>query len=115
MSLREQNREVLRQIEQRGGDLTFARPVEFAVIFPDRSGAAAFADRARKRGFDVAKDAPDRDADPADPRLPFEIVAGSRMVPGVDAINATEEILAELAAECGGRVDGWVFQGQPDR
>ena len=87
--------DALRRLVASGDNLTLARPVEFAFVFGQPSDARRFGTQARAAGFL----APDTGS--------TEVIVSVDMVPTYAVIIATDTRLAALAAENGGRSDGW--------
>ncbi|QAY78404.1 ribonuclease E inhibitor RraB [Sphingosinicella sp. BN140058] len=102
MSLYDENEEVLRRMAAAGDDLGRPRPMDFSHLFPTREGAIAFARRVDAEGFTPVVRPYDK------PGLPFDVtVTTAPMLPTCANVTATEQRLATLAAEQGGRPDGW--------
>lgn len=102
MSLYNENAAVLRDMAAAGDDLGRSRPMDFNHLFPTREGAIAFARRVDAEGLTPVVRSYDK------PGFPFDVtVTTQAVIPTCDFITATEQRLAVIAAEFGGRPDGW--------
>ncbi|GJD97706.1 ribonuclease E inhibitor RraB [Methylobacterium iners] len=102
MSLYGENAEVLRRMATAGDDLNSPRPMDFNHLFPTREGAIAFARRVDAEGLRPVIRPYDKLG------LPFDVTVTTKaVVPTCDLVTATEQHLASIAAEHGGRSDGW--------
>lgn len=102
MSLYDENAEVLRDMAAADDDLGKPGAMDFNHLFPTREGAIAFARRADAEDLSPVVRPYDK------PGFPFDVMVTTRaVIPTCDFITATEQRLAAIAAEFGGRCDGW--------
>lgn len=103
MSLFQENAEVLRHMAEAGDDLSKPRAMDFNHVFTMQEDAIAFARRVDAEGFAPVVRPYDK------PGFPFEVTVTTKtaIVPTCDLITSTEERLAVIAHEYGGRPDGW--------
>jgi hypothetical protein len=102
MSLYDENAAVLRTMMAAGDDLGKPRPMDFNHVFRTRDGAIAFARQVDAEGFTPVVRPYDK------PGFPFDVtVTTQAVIPSCDFITATEQRLADIAAQHEGRADGW--------
>ena len=103
MSLFDENAQVLRHMADAGDDLSKPRPMDFNHLFPTRAGAIAFARCVDAEGFEPVVRPYDK------PGFPFDVTVTTKaaVIPTCDFVTSTEQRLAAIAAEHGGRSDGW--------
>lgn len=102
MTLFNENASVLRDMENRGVDLSYERVVDFSHIFQASCNADAFVCACLEQGYE-ARDTTDELMDH------FDVTISMLMTPSCRLITETEEILGKLAARFQGRADGWGF------
>jgi regulator of RNase E activity RraB len=95
------NGEVLRQMSEHGVDFDVAHPVEFALLFDDAEAAKRCA-----RAID-ALGAYECSVHENDQVEGFDVIATRRLMLDHAAISRIEAELDDLAAQYGGRGDGW--------
>lgn len=98
----DENGDVLRRMRAHGDDLAVARTIDFALIFPTESGALQCAITLLKSGEKVRFS-----SYPGNTLHPWQVEVHPVMVPTHDAITRFEQMLEALAAQFGGRNDGW--------
>lgn len=98
----EENKNVLRDIEARGTDLSHARLVDFSFVFHTEKARELFVQACADLAFN-AVDTTDEEMDH------FDITVSKTMIPTCDNITEVEELLGNLANDCGGKADGWGF------
>jgi len=103
MSLYEENAAILRGMEINGADLVTPRRVDFAHVFPDRSRANAFAQKAKQDGFEISVEEVEREEDP------WDVTVSRALTPTCENITSIEEHLDTVARSYQGRADGWGF------
>jgi hypothetical protein len=92
---------VLFHLAQNGSDLTKVHEPDFAFYFGSETAAKAAESKLGERDFDVTVEPPCTDHDE------YLVVGVKKMVPELDALNHLSDEFEELAAELGGRYDGW--------
>jgi hypothetical protein len=101
------NGDVLRRMLASGDDLSVARDIDFAVVFPSEKAAQAFAANSQlaayKRTVERSQCAPG---------LPYDVIVVRNMLPTHAGITEFEEFLEQLARPLGGRNDGWGCMAQ---
>jgi hypothetical protein len=108
MSLAEENAEVLKDIAERGTNLSIPRTVEFAHLLYSELAAAQFKDAAENAGYQVRMEVfpPDLGGQAG----VWDVVAPLTIVPAVDEVTRCEVELDALAKSFGGHADGWGFE-----
>ena len=96
-----ENQAILDRFKAEGSDLSSARTIDFEHVFERRDQAEAFLNRTEGRGFKATLY--DRDDGLWDAQ------ASCEMIPTAEAITQVEQALGQLAADVGGKVDGWGF------
>lgn len=96
----DKNGEALRRMQAGGDDLSEARRMDFAFVFPERRQAVLFAglveepDMAVSISFYAGRSC-------------WQAIVHHHMVPTYTAITALETELASRALSAGGKADGW--------
>ncbi len=98
----DENGDVLWSMLQDGDDLSIAREVDFATIFPDENAAIQFAVHLLRNDQKVSFSAYE-----GHDTHPWQVVAHPLMLPTYDNISGFEALLESEASRFGGRVDGW--------
>lgn len=102
MTLFDENTRVLRDMEDRGVDLSYERTVDFSHVFQSSVNANAFICACLEQGYE-ARDTTDELMDH------FDVTVSLLMTPSCGLITETEEALGQLATRFQGRSDGWGF------
>ena len=98
----DENGDVLRQMHERGDDLSRSRDIDFNVIFPNEACATEFALSFSRLGLQVSSE-----QTAGAPELPWDVRVVKHMVPTHADICEFEAILEGAAAKLGGQTDGW--------
>ncbi|WP_313344456.1 ribonuclease E inhibitor RraB [Stenotrophomonas sp.] len=98
----DENGDVLWKMLQDGDDLSVAREVDFAVIFPDEDAALRFSVHLLRNEQKVSFSAYEGNDD-----FPWQVLAHPLMVPTHGNISGFEALLESEAARFEGRIDGW--------
>jgi hypothetical protein len=102
MSLWDENAEVLRNMTKAGDDLSVPREMDFSHVFATREGAIGFARRVDAEGLTPVVRPYEK------PGFPFDVtVTTTPVVPTCTWVTETEQRLGNIAAEFGGKPDGW--------
>jgi len=100
--LKAENEVVLREMADRGDDLSKVRVVEFTAAFADKLSALAFTEQVEAMGYKV-----DVEENGTVASLPWDAIAAREMVPTLNAITDAEIRLGDVAHSLGGEMDGW--------
>ena len=103
MSLYDENAWVLNDLAGRGSDLSRAKAVDFAHVFPSRALADIFAREVEGIGFTTSVNRTERKDDP------WDVIATKVMVPACEGVTQVEEERGDIARTHKGRPDGWGF------
>jgi hypothetical protein len=101
----EDDRLVLEQLRAAGADLSQSREVNHFIHLPSREAAEALSPIVKNEGHDVKLVEPDPEIH--DELLPWTVVATSHTVVSDEGVAAARRRFTELAAEYGGKYDGW--------
>jgi len=101
MDLLEENRVVLRQIEEAGSDLSKPREIDFEHVFPTKEAAEKFEHLGRNAGFPVEVWQSDEGV--------WNATAKADLLPTAEEITKVEARLDDLAKSVAGIADGWGF------
>jgi hypothetical protein len=102
MSLWDENAAVLRTMAEAGDDLLIPREMDFSHVFATREGAIGFARRVDAEGLVPVVRPYDKQG------FPFEVTVTTKpVVPTCAWVTETEQRLGTIAAEFGGKPDGW--------
>ncbi len=101
------NGDVLRRMAEAGDNLDVAREIDFCVIFPTESAALECAVALLRMDLKVSFS-----NDECDEQLPWLVQAHPHMHPTHEAITAFESMVGGVAAQFGGRNDGWGCMAQ---
>ena len=104
----DENGDVLRRMVSDGDDLSKRRDIDFVAVFGEESGANRFADQVRQLGHQVFVEHTDSAAG-----SPWDARVVRHMIPDHAAISDFEEQVGKLAAQHGGRNDGWGCMSVP--
>ncbi|MGA3081867.1 MAG: ribonuclease E inhibitor RraB [Terracidiphilus sp.] len=102
------NGDVLRRLEAQGDDLTWARNIDFSVVFPVESAAERFAEHFRARGYAASVYFAETMAE-----FPWNVNVVKHMTPSHQGISDFETTLQEVADTLGGCNDGWGCFSEP--
>lgn len=96
------NEQVLWQMREGGDDLAIVRPIKYQLVFSSELDAQTFATIVRQRGMmaEIAQTT-------CSEELPWDVNVTLDMQPELVAISSFEREIGRLAAQHGGRNDGW--------
>lgn len=95
------NGDALWRMHENGDDLDSPCEFDFSVIFPSQEAALSFGVFLLKEGLKVSLTSCEDD------EHPWELTVHPLMAPTYESICEFEDLLAQDAAELGGRLDGW--------
>jgi hypothetical protein len=95
------NGNVLRDMANRGDDLSKSRDIDFAVTFDNEIMAGRFLEVSLRVGLRSELD------ESIEVPGTWDVIITSYMTPTHDAISQMEDRLAKLSVPFGGRNDGW--------
>jgi hypothetical protein len=99
---RDENGDILWDMNEDGDNLAVAREIDFSVIFPTEDAALQFAVHLLRNDQKVSFAAYEEHEE-----LPWQVQAHPVMVPTHENISGYESQLAQDATPFGGRNDGW--------
>ena len=108
---RDENGDVLRQMDEAGDDLSLPRSIDFVHLFAGKEAAQCFSGQAREAGYDVSLYEPHEASGEG---ASWAVICSWDMLPTHGEITRVEQELAELAKSFGGRGDGWACTHQPE-
>jgi len=97
----QQDARVIENLLHNGADVTKVHDIDFFLVFSVQSDALAIADKVQVLGYVVV--GVNQTAD----RKQWEVHATRKMVPRLEAMQASTRVLQALAETRGGYYDGW--------
>lgn len=97
----QQDAQVIENLRHNGADVTKVHDIDFFLIFGRQSDAIATAEKIRVLGYEVVS------VDKAASGKQWEVHAKRKMVPELEAMQASTRALQALAESHNGYYDGW--------
>jgi regulator of RNase E activity RraB len=97
----QQDERVIENLRQSGADIKKVHDIDFFLIFRSQADAMAISEKMRVLGYDIVG------VKHVSTTKQWELQARRKMVPGLEAMQASTRSLQTLAADRRGYYDGW--------